>query len=388
MKIEKNSKYLTIAIYTVGTVLTIIVLASIFLQLKNIGGILAQWIFLIMNLLKPLIFGIIIAYLFDPLVSFYMRCIIKKIKHKQSLSKKIRTFSTFFAFVTFIAIFIIFMVIIWINIKNVIDVLQYTKISDTLEAYFKYLKMMIENVDVVANRLPFFKGELDIDNYVYTMLNKFMVIIGDKTEMLLRGIGHNLVSIGLGFIISFYMLQDKEALLIIWRRIIQLLIPRRMQNEVFDIWKDVDYVFSGYIRGQIIDAIIMAMLISIALTAIKLDFAIIIGIISGIVNLIPYFGPIVGVLLAGMVGLIGDTPQKAIYAVLIIMILQQIDGMIIVPHIMGETVKLHPIVVLLVIIIGGQLFGIAGFLFAVPVVGFIRLLIIRYMGDIFSRKEV
>ncbi|MGL4797833.1 MAG: AI-2E family transporter, partial [Cellulosilyticaceae bacterium] len=143
----------------------------------------------------------------------------------------------------------------------------------------------------------------------------------------------------------------------------------------------------GYIRGQLIDAVIMGTLISIALTCIGIDFAIIIGIISGIFNLIPYFGPVVGFVLAGFIGFIGGEPQKGIYAVLAVVALQQLDGWVIVPHIMGETVKLHPIVVLLAIVIGGQLWGLVGFLLAVPVVGFIRLLIIRYMGDVFSGKE-
>jgi predicted PurR-regulated permease PerM len=118
-----------------------------------------------------------------------------------------------------------------------------------------------------------------------------------------------------------------------------------------------------------------------------MDFAIIIGIVAGLFNLIPYFGPVVGFVLAGLIGLVDGNPMKAIYGVAALMIIQQIDGWIIVPKVVGGSVKLHPVVVLLSILIGGSLFGLAGMLLGVPVAAFIRLVILRYMKDTVDVEE-
>ena len=150
--------------------------------------------------------------------------------------------------------------------------------------------------------------------------------------------------------------------------------------------RDVDHILAGYIRGEVIDAIIIVILTSGALLVIQLDFAIIIGIISGIFNLIPYFGPIVGFVLAIIIGLLDTNPMKALYGAIAILIIQQIDGWFIVPKVVGDCVKLHPILVLLAILIGGNLFGLIGMLIAVPVAAFIRLLLIRMLPGLFGES--
>ena len=391
MKVEKNGKYFTIAVYTVCTVITIIVITFLLFRIRIVGGYLAKWLGGLFTLLLPLIFGLMIAYLMDPLVGFYAdKCVpIEWRFHRKgkARSEDGRGFATTLAFITFIAFIGLVVLLISFNVQDVMGALKEQKLTETFQSYFKSFEDMLENVDQMANTIPFLEGNIEIVGKIYGWLEQFLASLGDKMIAFITNLGTQLFSLALGFVIAFYALKDKKKLLVIWRRFVALIVPRRIQSEVMDIGRDVDYVFSGYIRGQIIDAVIMATLISIALTLIRLDFAIIIGIISGIFNLIPYFGPIVGFVLAGLVGFISGEPQKGIYAVIAVMALQQLDGWVIVPKVMGETVKLHPIVVLLVIIVGGQLFGLVGFLLAVPVTGFIRLLIIRYMGDVFNGKE-
>ncbi|MGL5675700.1 MAG: AI-2E family transporter [Cellulosilyticaceae bacterium] len=395
MKIEKNNKYFTIAAYTVATVVVIMVLAFMLLRIQVIGGYLVNIIKKVFTLFAPLLFGFIIAYLMDPLVAFYdKRCgklptwhQKKKVGGATEAVGNTRVLPTLLAFLTFIAFLGLIILIVVINVRDVMGVLQHTAMNETLENYVAAFHNLLRNVDEMANDIPFVQGHIEVIGKIYGFIEQFIDQMSLKVVALLKGIGGQLISIGLGIVIAFYLLQDKKKLLIIWQRLLLLFVPKSIRNEVMDIGRDIDYVFSGYIRGQLIDAVIMGTLISIALTCIGIDFAIIIGIISGIFNLIPYFGPVVGFVLAGFIGFIGGEPQKGIYAVLAVVALQQLDGWVIVPHIMGETVKLHPIVVLLAIVIGGQLWGLVGFLLAVPAVGFIRLLIIRYMGDVFSGKE-
>lgn len=373
MKFEKNNKYFTISVYAVSSVLFTVLGTFLLINFKLIGGYIATFIKWLFDLLKPLIFGFIIAYLLDPLTDFYER-LIKRFTKKEKVKRNYPTFLTLFTFLVIVGVLVTLIVI---NVRKVIGGGAVKNLQDSLMQYISYFTEMIASME----------GGGSFITQVYRSIDNFVNWLGSRSISILTDVGGNLLSVGLGFVIAFYGLKDKEILLRIYNRFLNLMIPTRLRNEVRDIGRDVDYVFSGYIRGQLIDAVIMATLISIALMCIGIDFAIIIGIISGIFNLIPYFGPVVGFILAGLIGLIGPHPIKGVYAVIAVMILQQIDGWFIVPKVMGKTVKLHPIAVLLAIVIGGQLFGLVGILLGVPVAGFIRLLVMRYMGDLFSPKE-
>lgn len=383
MKFEKNNKYFTISVYVVSSILITILGAFLLINFKLMGGYIARFIKWILDLLKPLIWGFIIAYLLDPLTDFYQKWL-KGMTKKQEIK---RSYATLLTLLTFIIVIGLFIILITFNVKKVIGGDAVKNLQDSLTQYTEYFTSMIEDMESATSSLPFIKSGGGLIAQAYRFIDIFVNWLGAKSIESLTGIGSNLINLGLGFVIAFYGLKDKEKLLRIYNRFLSLMVPRRIQSEVKDIGRDIDYVFSGYIRGQLIDAVIMATLISITLTCIGIDFAIIIGVISGIFNLIPYFGPVVGFILAGLIGLIGPDPIKGIYAVIAVMILQQIDGFFIVPKVMGKTVKLHPIAVLLAIVIGGKLFGLIGILLGVPITGFIRLLVMRYMGDLFNGEE-
>ncbi len=395
MKIEKNNKYFTISVYTIATVLVTLVIAVLLFNLSVVGGYLAKVIGTLWVLIKPLVFGLVLAYLIDPIVVFYdKKCygmylpFRKRDKTQEPVKQPpTRAAATALAYVTVIAFLGLFILIISLNVTHVMGVLRQSRLSDTLAMYMHAFEVMIKNVSVATTQVPFLGGDIP---FIVRLTQSVQSLVNGVTEKLLEGLtglGGQLVNLGLGTVIAFYLLKDKKRLLVIAKRLMHLFIPKRIEGEVKDVVQDVDYVFSGYIRGQLLDAIIMGTLISIVLTLIGIDFAVVIGIISGIFNLIPYFGPVVGFVLAGFIGFIGPSPIKGVYAILAVMALQQLDGWVIVPRIMGQTVKLHPVVVLLAVITGGQLFGLIGFLLGVPVAGFIRLCIIRYMGDLFSTEE-
>lgn len=383
MKFEKNNKYFTISVYAVGSVLVTLLIGLILVQFKVVGGYIATFIKWFFDLLGPLIFGLIIAYLLDPLTDFYDRSL-KRLLKKENIN---RSYSTLLTLLSFLLVILIFSVIVAINVRKVIGGGAVKNLQDSLTQYADYFNTMIHNMDLATSKLPFSNGNGSFIVSIYERINSFVNWLSVKGVAILTSLGGNLLNLGLGFVIAFYTLKDKQKLLVIYNRFLSLIIPKSVESEVRDIGRDIDYVFSGYIRGQLIDAVIMATLISLILMVIGIDFAILIGIISGIFNLIPYFGPIVGFILAGLIGLIGPNPIKGLYAVIAVMILQQIDGWFIVPKVMGKTIKLHPIAVLLAIVIGGKLFGLVGILLGVPVVGFIRLFVMRYMGDLFSSEE-
>lgn len=379
MKIEKNDKYFTIAAYSVISILIVLVAALAMCSIQNIWRYFCLFMSSTWDLLKPLTIGFVIAYLLDPLVGFYE----KKCK-RPYFPKSERVWATLMMSITVIAFWGLFILILSMNIKTVLGSQTIENFSTSMNRYVTYFETLLGNVSRITQKLNLSDGKTLLITQLYTMVNGITFTVTNKILSILPTLGENLLNIGLGVVIALYLLADKKKLLMIWNNILNKSLTRRIGREICSIGRDVDYVFSGYIRGQLIDASLMAGLITLALTLIKLDFAIIIGIIAGIFNIIPYFGPLVGLVLAGLIGAIGPDPQKGLYAALAVLALQQIDGWFIVPKIMGDSVKIHPIVVLLAIVIGGKLFGLLGILLGVPIAAFFRLLIIRYYGNIFS----
>ncbi|MEG0706260.1 MAG: AI-2E family transporter [Cellulosilyticaceae bacterium] len=415
MKFENNNKYFTIAVYIVASTLVVIGIGIALMNIQVIWGGLVKIITRILELLKPLIIGIAIAYLLDPIVEFYANkckwnplCRIKHKKEKNNLNKNShqknnklekdnpmqenplkekntsRTMGTFLTVMTLIAIIGLFILIIALNVNAVLDSKRVEGLMAGIHQYIQYFQNMLENITGVVDNFNLSANNTQILGRIYGAVDQITTGLTDKILETLKGLGGNAISIGLGIVVAFYLVQDKPRLLKGWNKTLDFVLPGKIRREARNVGQDMDYVFSGYIRGQLIDAVIMAVLTSLALTLIRLDFAIIIGIIAGVFNIIPYFGPVVGFVLAGIIGSIGPDPQKGVYAMVAVLILQQIDGWFIVPKVIGNSVKLHPVVVLLAIVIGGELFGLLGILLGVPIAAFIRVTMIRYMGNIFE----
>lgn len=382
MRTQQHSKYLTICIYCVGAALTVFGVIWAFLNFGTIWGYLAIGIGTLWFLLRPLFVGLLIAYLLDPMVNLYMtKCQFDDTSRWYSYRRLIATVLTLLTVICFVGLFVL---VVAMNVKSVIGEGTWFNFIENMQYYIAYFQHTVNQlVQTLEQFVPTQTLHTAFD-YIYGMIAQSTSHISLSFFEIIQEIASHMLSIGLGCVIAFYLLKDKEALLVVWNNILSKLTSRKVGAELHAIAHDVDYVFSGYIRGQLIDATIMGVLTSLALTLVGLDFAIIIGVISGLFNIIPYFGPLVGVLLSGVIGLLGGEPTKAAIAMIAVFILQQLDGWFIVPKVMGESVKLHPIVVLLAIVIGGELWGFAGILLGVPIAAFIRCMIVRYVGDIFS----
>ena len=401
MKIQKNNHYFTIAVYAVGATLASFIGILAMLRFNEVWGAICKLVGIIYGLIKPLIIGFIIAYLLDPIVEFYEnRCHHFK-KKKQFRSKKernesdsnhlkrwqMRTLPTFFTFLTVVMVLGLFILIIVMNVEAIAGNFSFLTIKESINKYLAYFEKMLEGVNHFTNEMGIFKGQEGIVQKIYSGINAFVMKLSDQLVNSLTTIGLNTMNLLLAFVIAFYLLQDKERCTAVVKKASYTVLRPRVYHHAMVLCHDIDYVFSGYIRGQIIDAMIVAVLTSLALTIIQLDFAIIIGVIAGVFNLIPYFGPIVGFVLALIIGVLDPNPMKAIYGAGAILIIQQIDGWIIVPKVVGECVKLHPVIVLLAILIGGNLFGLVGMLIGVPVAAFIRLVLLRYVTELFPDGE-
>lgn len=394
MKIEKNNRYFNIACYVFFTGLALLIASFVLFHIRQVLSVISQVIKTTYILLEPLIIGLIIAYLLDPIVDFYEnRCralsfsdlFLKHSKKKNKVKKRwpMRTVPTLFAFLTLLMIIGVFILLIIMNIRQVAGSFSILKVKESLTGYLSYFEEMIGNFSGIAQAFGLSKGQEDFLQEFYATINQGFLNFYNQFISSLSIWGLHLMNIVLAFVIAFYLLQDNKRLWTVSRQFAQKLLGKQYSTLSL-LLRKIDCAFAGYIRGEILDSIIITILTSGALTIIQLDFAIIIGIISGIFNLIPYFGPIVGFILAVGIGLLDPNPLKALYGAIAILIIQQIDGWFIVPKIVGDCVKIHPVIVLLVILIGGNLFGLIGMLLAVPFTAIIRILLIYFFPDYFE----
>ncbi len=163
--------------------------------------------------------------------------------------------------------------------------------------------------------------------------------------------------------LAFYLLRDRD---VIRRRLLQL-IPVSTRDDSLRALSEINGVVAGYIRGQLLVSIIVGSLVGLGLSLLGLPFSAILGVVAGVTNVIPYFGPIIGAVPAVAVALLRG-PALALETVAVLFLVQQIDSIFITPRIVGVSVGLHPLVVIFSLLAGAELFGVLGMLVAVPLV--------------------
>jgi len=182
------------------------------------------------------------------------------------------------------------------------------------------------------------------------------------------------VDLVLALIISFYTLLDLPKL----REESMRLIPDRFREEAEHGMATVSRILVGWMRGAFIDSLVVGVLIAVGLTVLGVPYGFAIGIIGGVLNIVPYLGPVVAAGLAGLSGLFGGSPWLALWAVLVVFAVQQFDSLWLNPRIMSKNVDLHPVLVVFSLLTGATLFGVAGMLLAVPLAAICKGLFVYY----------
>ncbi len=191
-------------------------------------------------------------------------------------------------------------------------------------------------------------------------------------------IGGSVIDIVIGIIISIYLMKDKKFFLGLWRKFLHLTLPQKGNAVITETLSEINDVLSKFIRGALLDALIIAILSSIGLSIMGLEAAVFIGVFAGICNVIPYFGPIIGMVPAFLMGLFTEGFWEGAIAVIILFVIQQIDANLIYPKIVGSSTGLHPLMVLLAVSVFGYFGGILGMLLAVPIAGIIQIFVVKW----------
>jgi predicted PurR-regulated permease PerM len=382
MKLQLNDiKKMSLYIILMTVLIALVILAVV--NIETVYAFSKTVLSRLMALASPILIGLIVAYLLDPLVSFYHSKVVL-IKKKDN---KRRFFATGLTFITVVGIFVLAGFAISYSLRGGDGFRLLNNLSKAIEDFTgNFLNLSDIMKDRVTDFSTLWQGEELAEDFI-AIMTRIVQQAGGQIVGYLSRLGGYFLNIFVGLAISFYFLMDKEIMLREWSRFRQLILSEKRNQQLENIWKQGDWVLSGYIRGQLIDVLIMGVLISITLLILGIDYAIIIGIISGFANLIPMVGSTVATIVAVLVALAGDTPIKALYALIVLIILQQIDGNIIVPKVVGKSVNLHPVMVLLALFIFGSLFGILGMLVAVPTTALLKHFYSVYVDGKIDQEE-
>ena len=170
-------------------------------------------------------------------------------------------------------------------------------------------------------------------------------------------------------ILTFYFLKDKDY----FKNKLYITIPKNKRKEIKELSLEIDRALSQFIRGRLILALFVGVATTIFLFILRVDFALVIGILTGIADIIPYFGPFIGFLPAVFFAYL-NSPIKALWVALLFVGIQWAGNNILAPKIIGESIGMHPVTVLLALIIGGGAFGVVGMIFSIPVVAVLRII--------------
>lgn len=396
MKLPWDKQYLKIAFHVVVTLVFVYCLVLVVQNIVPLTVFMSTGISRILGLLTPLLSGLVIAYLLDPIVGFYQKKLSvlaakmeerKKKKKKEPVEFRGRTLATTLTYLSVLLFFTVGGYLIYRNLGSQKNIRSFEGAMQNITLYIDGFNEMLFRIQLRLAEIGFLEQSEQMIEEVLQQVTGFIGGVGNRIVELLSRAGGHILNFVLALVIGFYLLKDKEKFLQAWKQMIDVLLPEKAVRRLTWVWRDIDDVLSGYIRGELIDSLIMATLISITLTVIGIDFPIIIGIVAGLANLIPYFGSVIGVSLAVTVGLISNEPIRALYAFVALIILQQIDGSIIVPKVVGENVDLHPVFVLLSIVIAGSLLGIPGMILAVPVTATCKIFLERYIKRRQMMKE-
>ncbi|WZL71485.1 AI-2E family transporter [Clostridiaceae bacterium 35-E11] len=308
------------------------------------------------NLFAPVLWAIIFAYLLNPIV-----CLIEK----KGIA---RIWSVIIVYTSIAGIILLFSITITPKItreaRNLVELLpRYTK---EINEFLNRIYIKIEQID---NFSPQFAS---VKETIRSHIGEIEYYILDMIKSITSGIFSifaQIVSLVLIPIFTFYFLKDAMY----FKKKLRFIIPRNFRNELTNICKDIDTLLNRFIRGQLIVAACVATLSITALLTIKVNFAFLIGMIAGLFNVIPYFGPIIGAVPAVVFALLDD-PSKAFWVIIAFTIIQQIESAIISPKIVGESVGIHPVVVILALLIGNEWLGIIGMIFAIPIAASIKII--------------
>lgn len=380
---EKKNKCLEILKTLVSNMWYIValvaIIAIIFLMIANWGVVLAV-IGKFLTILMPFILGFFFACFINPLVK-RVHSLLNRMKPGKGAKIK-KAFSVIISYVVVIGVITVLLIYIIPQIKASIG-----ELGNTIQDGYQY---MITHQKELSEKIPFIGLGGGIE-YIKEFAYKKIMSNGSEIIPYVYHVSSSLLTMSynvlMGLVISIYIILDMKKLKRSARKVVYALSPKKKEQEVWETMKQCSHIFNGFLIGKMIDSLIIGILCLIAMSILKLPYALLLSLIVCITNMIPYFGPIIGAIPGVMIYLFIDIRYAFIFA-LMILILQQFDGLYLGPKILGDQTGIKPLWVIFGITVGGAYFGVMGMFLGVPVVAVIMYLLQLFLDKKLKKKNI
>ncbi|MBK1813372.1 AI-2E family transporter [Clostridium sp. YIM B02505] len=388
MKLDK--KLLQYCLYAIGTVMIVYIGISILNNIGNIFNLASSMLKTAYVLVKPLLIALVIAYLLKPGVNAIEILLEKRNVVKNSSVR--RTLGIVIVYALMISLFLSIIIGIYIMVGGKLS--NNTTIANMTAYFTEYLNNTKLSVNYISEKLQSLNISIPTDlnekiaqgvSYIQAYVT---ASIGGLANVIVSA-GGNIATFFIALILSIYLVKDSEYFIDIWNKIFNLIFGKsKTGHNLREIFAILNSTFNNYIRGQLLEASMVGVLSAIVLYFIGIDYAFVIGIIAGICNMIPYVGPLVGTVLAVIMALLSGQPITALWAIVGMLGVQQVDNNFLAPKIVGDSVGLHPVFTMLAILIGGNVGGLIGMLIAVPVAASLKILFGKWYNDHMEKSKV
>lgn len=364
MKEKFENKYIAWGVTIFSVFAALILLFFAIYRWHYIAGFIST----IFNILMPFIYGLAIAYLMNPVVRFFetkvFNKLVKKISKKKKDRKKLcRVLSLCTSTIIFVGLLV-------------------TSISFLIPEVLKSLEMLVSNINVYLSNskellIKIFGDSPAVNDFINDNYSRFSDFMNSSfnqgifDDMMLTisnsifGTLKFLYNLVIGYIISIYILIDKEKFKAQLKKILYTLFDYSRINIILENARYTDKIFGGFFAGKLVDSLIIGIICFVCMLLFRMPYALIVSVIVGVTNIIPYFGPFIGAIPSAFLIFLVD-PSKCIFFLIFIFVLQQIDGNIIGPAILGNKTGLSSFWVLFSLLIFGGLFGMVGMILGVP----------------------
>lgn len=387
-KFESNNQYFTISIYA----FFVIVASLLFYKVIANWAETSNFLKTIFRVLSPFIFAFLIAYLIHPLTNWIEKNIIIKL----GIGKfKIKNFKL----QRILSIIIVYLIVIGFLALTLIYVIPQVanSLREIVDKVYNYINDLSDDSDEIIDILLknfYFMNSASAKNLIDDYIPNFLEEVGPLFSGLipfLYGLSMNIISsfitLLLSLVIAFYLLVEKELFLKKSKQVIYAYLSQKNASKLLEIFRDCNRIFRNFIVGKSLDSLIIGFMCFIILVIANIPYALLISVIVGITNMIPYFGPFIGAVPGLLIILITD-PSKAIWFLIIIFALQQFDGLYLGPKILGDSTGLRPFWVIFSIVIGGALLGPLGMFLGVPIFAVINYLINKNILKRLEKKNL
>ncbi len=339
----------------------------------------------LMGILQPIIMGFITAYLLNPVMVFLEKHLLKFLKPRVKGERKAKKMARVIGTVGALAfLLLIIFLLLYMMVPELIKSIQNMMVN--LPSEFNDFSDWVDEFMAEDSQLANWLATLGIDlisigeylekifqNQILPQLKTYMTYVASFTTGVISAF-RMFFNFVIGLVIALYLLVGKETFIGQGKKILYAVLPAKAGNNALRLLRVSHQLFGGFISGKIVDSAIIGVICYVGLIILKIPYSLLVAAIVGVTNVVPFFGPFIGAVPSFILIALAE-PMKGLYFLVFVLALQQVDGNIIGPKILGDSTGLSSFWVIFAILVGGGLFGFMGMLFGVPTFAVIYWLI-------------